>query len=115
MVNDVSAAGNGDSVTEGTDTEGTDTDTATAFQRATASVHDLLLSDSPAMRGLGVRNVIIALREPTEVALCGYGPVDSEHYAFNMLSCKLNEPFYVTNHSYLLFNLIHTVLILIIY
>ena len=40
---------------------------ATAFQRAIASVGDLLRSDCPAMRGLGVRNVIIALREPPEV------------------------------------------------
>ena len=36
------------------------------FEKVVRDMEDMLASESPAMRGLGVRNIIIALREPVE-------------------------------------------------
>jgi hypothetical protein len=70
-----------------------------AFEKVVNDSTDLLNSESPAMRGLGIRNIIIALREPVE-------PLSDDDRAIGVrvLTSLLADP-----ESFVYLNVIHAV------
>lgn len=70
-----------------------------AFEKVVNDSTDLLNSESPAMRGLGIRNIIIALREPVE-------PLSDDDRAIGVrvLTSLLADP-----ESFVYLNVVHAI------